>query len=215
MTTTNQRLTPSDNQLMLETYEWWFGGGKAIHPASPISGLSLPPSIVATINPEALQISIPVSKTTAENLHTPTFMHGSSSGDDSSCHSDGEPTSPSPVKQEPDDDEEDDDGMDVMKTRKQRSNSLGSLYRNVDISNCKTTKKVLRRGSVTIFSCPYEDCNRSFDRSFNLRAHYSTHLGMKLFSCQGCDKKFTRRFDVKRHQHDKSPCFGCDILVDN
>ncbi|KAJ3029623.1 UNVERIFIED_CONTAM: hypothetical protein HDU68_011658 [Siphonaria sp. JEL0065] len=98
---------------------------------------------------------------------------------------------------------------------KPRSNSVGSLYQNIDISACKKTKKPSRRGSVTIFSCPFPDCPRSFDRSFNLRAHYSTHLGMKMFTCEGCSKKFTRRFDVKRHQSGASPCNGFEILVGN
>ncbi|KAJ3071641.1 hypothetical protein HDU98_005000 [Podochytrium sp. JEL0797] len=92
-----------------------------------------------------------------------------------------------------------------------------SLYKSIDISHCKKSKKTnsqhLRGASVTLFSCPYEGCTRAFDRSFNLRAHFSTHLGMKLFMCEGCKKQFTRRFDVKRHQ--TGVCEGFEILLCN
>ncbi|KAJ3234366.1 hypothetical protein HDU81_001474 [Chytriomyces hyalinus] len=70
-----------------------------------------------------------------------------------------------------------------------------------------------RRNSKTcppIFKCPFPACCKTFNRSFNLRAHYATHLGTKSFSCGGCEKKFTRRFDVKRHQS-SGPCVGHEI----
>ncbi|KAJ3399805.1 hypothetical protein HDU80_007565 [Chytriomyces hyalinus] len=60
------------------------------------------------------------------------------------------------------------------------------------------------------FKCPFPACCKTFNRSFNLRAHYATHLGTKSFSCGGCAKKFTRRFDVKRHQS-SGPCVGHEI----
>ncbi|KAJ3063059.1 hypothetical protein HDU98_001068 [Podochytrium sp. JEL0797] len=91
-----------------------------------------------------------------------------------------------------------------------------SLYKGIDISGCQITKKPCvykRRGSVTIYTCSFEGCTRSFDRSFNLRAHFSTHLRMKPFKCAGCDTEFTRRFDVKRHQSASLECCGFEILV--
>ncbi|KAI9336378.1 hypothetical protein BDR26DRAFT_865022, partial [Obelidium mucronatum] len=146
---------------------------------------------------EAKEDSVPVA-TVLKGDDEVVVPHHDTDGESQCSHPPSPPTSP----------------IDRKPSGKSRSNSLGSLYKDIDISACKKTKTPGRRGSVTIFSCPFPDCSRSFDRSFNLRAHYSTHLGMKFFTCEGCSKKFTRRFDVKRHQSANSCCTGFDILVD-
>ena len=66
-------------------------------------------------------------------------------------------------------------------------------------------------GSVW-YKCNYPDCNRSFTRPFNQRAHYlSNHTTQRPFSCPDCSLKFVRRNDLIRHQrlHSDSRPFSC------
>lgn len=58
-------------------------------------------------------------------------------------------------------------------------------------------------GEVLPFRCPWEDCGRSFARSFELSRHRRQHTGEKKFVCHICQQAFMRSdhlsMHVKRH----------------
>ncbi|KAJ3330549.1 hypothetical protein HDU76_005416 [Blyttiomyces sp. JEL0837] len=60
-------------------------------------------------------------------------------------------------------------------------------------------RNIPKSASDSRFYCPYDGCGRSFNRRFNLQAHYATHLGVRSFSCPCCGRWFSRRYDMKRH----------------
>ncbi|KAF8944077.1 hypothetical protein BGZ47_004675 [Haplosporangium gracile] len=49
------------------------------------------------------------------------------------------------------------------------------------------------------FFCHYLDCNRSFGRSYNLKAHALTHGTFRPFPCRLCQRTFARIHDRDRH----------------
>ncbi|KAJ3044311.1 hypothetical protein HDV00_002631 [Rhizophlyctis rosea] len=66
-----------------------------------------------------------------------------------------------------------------------------------------STPKVIRRKKrrvVRMYCCPYEGCEKEFSRQYNLKAHEETHCSarVKPYSCDDCDKGFTRRHDLSR-----------------
>lgn len=58
-------------------------------------------------------------------------------------------------------------------------------------------------GDALPFRCPWEDCGRSFARSFELSRHRRQHTGEKKFICHICQQAFMRSdhlsMHVKRH----------------
>jgi len=49
------------------------------------------------------------------------------------------------------------------------------------------------------YRCRYPECDRTFGRKENIKAHVQTHLNDRQFLCEYCPKRFVRQHDLKRH----------------
>ncbi|KAG0234673.1 hypothetical protein BGW42_006293 [Actinomortierella wolfii] len=47
--------------------------------------------------------------------------------------------------------------------------------------------------------CPIPSCNKTFARTFNLKAHIKNHEVQKPFACHMCTRVFSRKHDLQRH----------------
>lgn len=68
------------------------------------------------------------------------------------------------------------------------------------------------------YDCPIEGCNKTFNRSYNYRAHMETHSANRVypFDCpvENCDKRFRRKTDLQRHHlsvHEKQRDHQCEF----
>ncbi|AMD18966.1 HBR065Wp [Eremothecium sinecaudum] len=60
----------------------------------------------------------------------------------------------------------------------------------------------IRKLEDKTFECLYPDCNKLFNRRYNIRSHIQTHLEDRPFKCDfvGCTKAFVRNHDLIRHK---------------
>jgi hypothetical protein len=66
-------------------------------------------------------------------------------------------------------------------------------------------------GLIASYRCPWEGCEKLFNRFYNLRSHYRIHSGERPFCCDSCPSSFARNHDLKRHQriHSGHKPFTC------
>ena len=62
-----------------------------------------------------------------------------------------------------------------------------------------------RRGNeadnpVTVYICKYKNCNKEFNRTWNMLDHARMHKGIKPYKCKDCEKSFTQKGNLKKHQ---------------
>ena len=62
----------------------------------------------------------------------------------------------------------------------------------------KGTLQDERGKSENDFSCL--KCDKKFTQKRYLKRHQKTHTGEKIFGCSKCTKKFTQSGDLKRHE---------------
>ncbi|KAK5807947.1 hypothetical protein F5H01DRAFT_266050, partial [Linnemannia elongata] len=65
------------------------------------------------------------------------------------------------------------------------------------------------------FICYFPNCNRSFGRSYNLKAHALTHGDHRPFPCRLCKKTFARIHDRDRHMscHSTEKAHCCIVCL--
>jgi uncharacterized Zn-finger protein len=69
----------------------------------------------------------------------------------------------------------------------------------VDSQNIKSKKTTRNNSKNAVTKCPYDGCQRTFQRTHNLRTHMRIHIHPKPYNCSHCERSFSRRHDLERH----------------
>ncbi|ORX92851.1 hypothetical protein K493DRAFT_316332 [Basidiobolus meristosporus CBS 931.73] len=66
--------------------------------------------------------------------------------------------------------------------------------------------------AITVYSCDFPSCGKTFTRLYNLKSHFRTHTDDRPFACDKCDQTFSRNHDLKRHYkiHSGVKPFSCE-----
>ena len=62
-----------------------------------------------------------------------------------------------------------------------------------------------------IYQCTYPNCDKTFTRTYSLKAHLRTHSAIRPYKCSVCSRSFLRKHDCLRHIriHTKERPYNC------
>ena len=58
--------------------------------------------------------------------------------------------------------------------------------------------------SHTIYTCKYGECDKEYNKIWNLLDHVRMHEGIKPYKCKECGKTFTQKGNLKKHSKQHS-----------
>lgn len=77
--------------------------------------------------------------------------------------------------------------------------------KNIEILSNYDYQVEQRRGNdadnpITVYICKYKNCNKEFNRTWNMLDHARMHWGIKPYKCKDWEKAFTQKGNLKKHQ---------------
>lgn len=95
--------------------------------------------------------------------------------------------------------------------------SSASVHPDKNVDDLLVQEREENLPSKKRFQCT--TCDKSFDRSYNLKRHGKSHTGERNFECFYCQKKFQHQFNKNRHErevHQKElKCSKCGRAFDD
>ncbi|KAJ3388000.1 hypothetical protein HDU80_011799 [Chytriomyces hyalinus] len=82
----------------------------------------------------------------------------------------------------------------TVQTHMKRSRSFSTSSSPVG----SATSRIISTGPK-VFRCPYDGCDKTFPRQYNLKSHMFCHSGLRPHVCEMCNSAFARKHDLQRH----------------
>ena len=84
---------------------------------------------------------------------------------------------------------------------------------DAETSSASTSNNVTTDSGVKIYTC--QDCGAKLTRRSYLNKHMLRHVGIKKFICDDCGARFTRKGVLKRHMftHTRIKDFECSVCL--
>ncbi|WLF79171.1 DNA-binding transcription factor [Lodderomyces elongisporus] len=99
----------------------------------------------------------------------------------------------------------------LKRKRRQKKSNLVTPSSSLSLSSSSASSSILDPLNRTeTYPCP--QCDKVFQKPYNLKSHMKTHSTEKPFQCSYCPKTFARSHDKKRHEvlHKGTKNFKCE-----